>query len=76
MYAVENYGKDSLSRLTICYMMNSKTGNFNFYLSLYCKEEANYSQYSFIFNVLIPLLKNAEIIFYLMFPDFRRTISF
>jgi hypothetical protein len=57
MYAVENYGKDSLSRVTICYMMNSMTGNLNSYLSLYCEEEANYSQYFFIFNVLIPFLK-------------------
>jgi len=41
MYAVENCGKDSLSRVTICYMMTSMTGNLNSYLSPYCEEKAN-----------------------------------
>jgi hypothetical protein len=55
MYDVEDYGKDSLSRVTICYMTNSTTGYLNSYLSSYCEEEANYLQYSVIFKVLIPL---------------------
>jgi len=57
MYDVEDYGKDSISRVTVCYVMNSTTGNLNSYLSSYCEEEANYLQYSVIFNVLIPLKK-------------------
>jgi hypothetical protein len=60
MYAVENYGKDSLSHVTICYMMNSMAGNLNSYLSPYCEEEANYLQYSVIFNVLIPFKKRGN----------------
>jgi len=36
-------------------MMNSMTDNLNSYLSPYCEEEANYLQYSVIFDVLIPL---------------------
>jgi len=66
---VENYGKDSLIRVIICYTMNS-------YLRPYCEEEANYSQYSVNFNVLNSIKNNAEIIFFPIFPYFRRTISF
>jgi len=66
---VESYGEDSLIHVIICYMMNS-------YMSPYCEAEANYSQYSVKFNALNSIKDSAEIIFYPLFPDLRRTISF